>query len=518
MQTFLEFEENDITLPSIFADRLGIEYTSTVSKEHKKGKGQFFTPTAISNFMGNIATEPNSKDISILDPGCGTAILSCSLIEKLIEFDLNSIQLVAYESDITLFNYTEKSLQFLKDWITERGVKFNYILLTSDFIIDMAESMDHHAESFDYIISNPPYFKLSKDDKRVNLLQNLVKGQPNIYSFFLAVSVNLLKRDGELIYIIPRSFASGQYFNSFRDYFFKNINLNFIHLFKSRSETFDRDNVLQETLILKGRKDRCSEVIISTSEGLKDIGHPTHKQYDVNDLIDLNSKAKILHLPTTEYEENVINLFKSWKHNLIDFNIQISTGPVVSFRSREFLFNTYQNSSVFLAPLYWLHNVTKMNIDWPNFISDKSQYINKTEISKKLLTTNKNYVFLRRFSSKDDKSRLIASPYFSRFSDSDLIGIENKLNYIYKINGELLESEAVGISAILNSKVFDTYFRTFNGNVNVSATEIRLMPFPSIDVIREVGSTLISENNFSIEKINTIVDEWLEQNILEINE
>lgn len=518
MQTFLEFDENIITLPSKFADELGIKYTATVSKEHKKGNGQFFTPTAISDFMGSIATEPNSKDISILDPGCGTAILTCSLIEKLIEFDLNSINVIAYETDISLFPYTEKSLQFLKNWLLERGVQFNYILLTSDFIEDMANSMENHIENFDYIISNPPYFKLSKEDKRVKLLQNLVKGQPNIYSFFLAVSVNLLKKDGELIYIVPRSFASGQYFNSFRDYFFKNINLNFIHLFKSRSETFDRDSVLQETLILKGRKDNLKQVIISTSEGIKDIQKSRQKNYDIDELIDLKSKAKILHLPTTEYEENVIQLFRSWKHNLIDFNIQISTGPVVSFRSREFLFDTYQNSTIFLAPLYWLHNVTKMTVEWPIFISDKSQYINKTIVSKKMLTLNKNYVLLRRFSSKDDKSRLIASPYFSKLNETDLIGIENKLNYIYKIGGELSESECVGISALLNSKVFDTYFRTFNGNVNVSATEIRLMTFPNIEIISEFGSELIAENNYSEEKINSIVDQWLEQNILAINE
>lgn len=518
MQTTLEIEKNIDTLPSKYADILGVKYTSIVSKEHKKGKGQFFTPTAISNFMGSIASKPKSKNITILDPGCGTAILTCALVENLIEFELNSIQLVAYETDITLFPYTEQSLQHLKKWTKEKGVKFSYTFLTSDFIEDMANSMENHIETFDYIISNPPYFKLAKDDKRVKLLQNLVKGQPNIYSFFLAVSVNLLKKNGELIYIIPRSFASGQYFNSFRDYFFNNINLNFIHLFKSRSETFDRDSVLQETLILKGNKDNSTEVIISTSEGLKDIQEPLQKTFNISDLIDLKSKAKILHLPTTEYEENVIQLFKSWKNNLIDFGIQISTGPVVSFRSREFLFDAYENTTVFLAPLYWLHNVTKMNADWPNFIANKSQYINKTDVSKKMLTVNKNYVFLRRFSSKDDKSRLIASPYFSRFNNTDYIGIENKLNYIYRLDGELQENEAVGISAILNSKVFDTYFRTFNGNVNVSATEIRLMPFPTIEQIREVGSTLIEQNNFSEEKINSIVDQWLEQNILAVNE
>ena len=70
-------------LPSEFADSLGLQYTATVTKEHKKEEGQFFTPKEISSFMGNIASEPTSKNISILDPGCGTAILTCSLIEKI---------------------------------------------------------------------------------------------------------------------------------------------------------------------------------------------------------------------------------------------------------------------------------------------------------------------------------------------------------------------------------------------------------------------------------------------------
>jgi len=516
MQTIIGNNAN--TLPSQFADLLGIEYASAVSKKHKKVKGQFFTPTRISDFMGSIASKPTSKNITILDPGCGTAILTCSLIEKLVEFELESIELVAYETDFKLFAYTEQSLQNLKNWLKEKKVTFKYTLLASDFIEDMAIALNKHKESFDYIISNPPYFKLSKDDKRVKLLQNLVKGQPNIYSFFMAVSVNLLKKEGELIFIVPRSFASGQYFNSFRDYFFSHINLNFVHLFKSRSKTFDRDSVLQELLILKGNKNNSDNVTISTSEGLKDLQESKQKEFNISEIIDLKSKAKILHLPTTTYEENVMQLFKSWNNNLIDFDIQISTGPVVSFRSRELLFETYQNTTIFLTPLYWLHNVTKMAINWPIFLPKKSQYINMNESSKKILLPNKNYVFLRRFSSKDDKSRLIAAPYFSHYNETNLIGVENKLNYIYKLKGELQENEVVGISALLNSNLFDTYFQTFNGNVNVSATEIRLMPFPPIEIIREVGNRLLAKKDYSQETINDITSQWLAENIELIND
>lgn len=505
-------------LPSHIADLLGLQYTSSVSKEHKKQEGQFFTPRNVAMFMGEIASPPNSKIISILDPGCGTGILSCSLIEYLVEFEIESIELVLYETDNNLLPVTEKVLQNLKSWLRNKNIELNYILKSHDFIEDILNDLNSNNILFDYVISNPPYFKLSKGDKRVKLLQKLFKGQSNIYSAFMAVSANLLKSNGELIFIVPRSFTSGQYFNSFRDYFFKHIHLNFVHLFKSRSKTFDRDNVLQEILILKGSKVFSDRIIISTSEGTRDLENRSERNYEIENVLDLSSIAKIFHLPTTVYEDRVMSIFKSWNKRLIDFNIQISTGPIVSFRSKEYLYAVYENSSVFLTSLFWLQNVTKMNVEWPLFNSNKNQYISVTDISKKSMVPNKNYVFLRRFSSKDDTSRLIAAPYFKETNNVEVIGIENKLNYIYSLDGELQESEIVGIAALLNSELFDTYFRTFNGNINVSATEIRLLSFPAIETIRELGNQLIAINDYSELAINRIINIWVEENIEFVHE
>ena len=60
-------------------------------------------------------------------------------------------------------------------------------------------------KNFDIIISNPPYFKLSKDDKRVIVSQELVNGQPNIYSIFMGIAAKLLSENGELIFITPEA-------------------------------------------------------------------------------------------------------------------------------------------------------------------------------------------------------------------------------------------------------------------------------------------------------------------------
>ena len=126
------------------------------------------------------------------------------------------------------------------------------------------------------------------------------------------------------------------------------------------------------------------------------------------------------------------------------------------------------------------------------------------------LIPNKNYVLLRRFSAKDDKSRLVAAPYFCNFIEAEYIGVENKVNYIYRPKGHLERNEVIGLCALLNSSLFDSYFRIFNGNVNVSATELREIPLPPLETIKEIGNSVILSNDFSVDNANKIVSEQFE--------
>jgi adenine-specific DNA-methyltransferase len=508
--------------PSHYADRLGLTYSSNVTNEHKKDNGQFFTPLAISQFMGNLCSYTKSN-LKILDPGCGVLILSCSLIESLVNNnpEIESIELTAYETDKDLLPYTYRSIDFLKKWINKKNISFNCQLFTDDFVLSNKDCFqvsnslfdEPRNEIFDIVISNPPYFKISKDDRRAVIAKSIVYGQPNIYSVFLMAGAKLLKTNGELIFITPRSFSSGNYFRAFRDTFFKTIRLDTIHLFDSRRDAFNRDNILQETLIMKGTKTNnykfTSAVLLSHSAGTKDLVDPSKKEYPINELIDFNSTEKILHLPTSETEDNIIKLFKSWKGSLHKYSFQISTGPVVSFRATKFLYETFlDRKGLNLVPLYQLHNTSKMYFEWPLFKNSKPQYIEACDESKTLLIPNKNYIFLRRFSAKDDKSRLIATPYFIDIAQSEYIGVENHLNYIYRPKGHLDRNEILGLSALLNSKLFDRYFRTFNGNINVSATELREMPLPPLEDIKEIGDQIIIKNDFSQKAVDEIIQDY----------
>lgn len=515
MTNNINIEPLNQELPSEFADRLGIYYAKQVTSKHKKDNGQFFTPTEIARLMASYCELTNTT-IRILDPGCGTAILTCALIEHLVATrnDIEFIDLVAYETDPDLISFSQKTLAYLKKWLSEKGIRFQYLLHNHDFILDNAKALkeNYSGERFDLIISNPPYFKLAKDDEKTIAAKELVSGQPNIYSIFMGIAAKLLSVNGELVFITPRSFASGNYFKAFRELFFNTVQIDKIHLFVSRKDTFNRDSVLQETVIIKAIREEINpqkNVLVSSSVGIKDIFEPSIKYFNSSELIDLNSKEKILHLPTSDKEESILNLVSSWENVLTDFDIKISTGPVVSFRALEFIQNNYENGTVFLAPLFWLHNVNKMILEWPKQLKEKGQFIRIENGSKSLLLPNKNYILLRRFSTKDDKSRLIAAPYFCNYIKSDFVGVENKVNYIYRKDGHLDRNEVVGLCALLNSELFDTYFQIFNGNVNVSATELREMRFPPLNNIRKIGSKIILSNDYTMYNVNNIVNELI---------
>ncbi|HSH65399.1 MAG TPA: N-6 DNA methylase [Bacteroidia bacterium] len=508
---------NKNTDPLIHADDIGVTYTKSVSQAHKKEQGQFFTPIKIAALMANLPKIRKQNSFKVLDPGCGTGILSIALIRRITEEvkGVEEIYLCCYETDQALVPYTKQSIKVLENWLKNKKIKLKFNLVQKDFVLDNERFFSEGvAGDYDFVISNPPYFKLSRDDKRALIAKRVVSGQPNIYSVFMALSSAMLNEKGQLIFITPRSYTSGNYFKAFREYLLDEVKLDKVHLFVSRKDTFNRDSVLQETVIISASKikkpQRDYTVEIGTSFGLRDIDTPTCKQYHITQLVDFSSNEKILHFPTNDNEEAIIYLFKSWKGSLAEYGIKVSTGPVVAFRSWDYIKDQYQNGKVFLAPLFWLHNVEKMRLTWPVPKPQKGQYILISDASRSLLIPNKDYILLRRFSTKDDKSRLIAAPYFKAFQKAEYIGVENKVNYIYRPGGELETTEVVGLCAVLNSELFDTYFGIFNGNVNVSATELREMAFPPLESIKRIGKRVLDSNDYSMENVNQIVSEAFE--------
>ncbi len=200
MSRNVDIQPHEGELPSQFAERVGNAYATYSVQKEKRDKGQFFTPLAISKFMGSLARTTDSESIRILDPGCGSAILSCSLIEHLVQNNttLKKINLDLYDTDMVLIPYTEIVLEYLSYLLRAKGVQIDLTIHQEDFIlvnhtyISGTNLFNDNIVLYDYIISNPPYFKLAKDDTRTQCCASIVDGQTNIYALFMAICSKML--------------------------------------------------------------------------------------------------------------------------------------------------------------------------------------------------------------------------------------------------------------------------------------------------------------------------------------
>lgn len=506
----------DIT-PSVYSAQLGWHYASNHSSDFKKNYGQYMTPVKVANFMSQLF-KIKRDNIAILDPGAGAGILGCTVLEYLSKLNNppKNIKFVAYEIDKDIILYLRQALDYSKKWLKKKNINLDYQIKPTDFILtnknvfegDTLFTLGDFLEKFDLIISNPPYFKLSKSDKRSKAASKIVHGQPNIYSIFMMISALLLNENGEMVFITPRSFAAGPYFKVFREHFFSVVRPTYIHLFGSRKDAFDKEAILQENIILKAIKDsrfKKSEanVHVSFSQGVKDLRKTIKRSIPLKDIINFESKNKVLRIPVTYKEDKIVKLVHSWKENLHSLGLNISTGPVVAFRASKYITDKDISNGHQYVPLLWMQNIKAMNLKWP-VNSKKQQFIEDSNRTKKLLLQNKNYVLLRRFSAKEEEKRLIAAPLLSDFAKSEKVGLENHLNYIYRPKGNLTLEETLGLAALLNSDLLDKYFRTSNGNTQVSATELKDMPLPSSQMIVELGKYII-KNNFDDKQINALI-------------
>lgn len=482
--------------PVSYAERLSAWYSDQITEQHRRKLGLYFTPASIARYMGALCRNGTGHFVRIADPASGTGILGCAACVTLAEAANapRHIDLICHELDEALRAPLEAALLHLQRWLAARRIRLRYGIEPQDFLIAHADALEagllrSREPMFDAVICNPPYFKLPKSDRRARACSSVVHGQPNIYGLFMAVGAALLREGGRFVFITPRSYASGPYFQRFRELFFRLIRPTDIHVFESRTDAFSE--VLQETVITAGtrltgwdRNARKLRIRLTSSTGAEDIASASTRTLPLSGVLRGDCAHRVLYFPASKDHDRISAFVRNWPGSLGDFGWEVSTGPVVAFRARRFLCDRPVRNSV---PLLWLRNVTAMQVRWP-INTRKSQHLLSCPESQSILVPNRNYVLLRRFSAKEDKRRLTAAPQIASAFASDRIGLENHLNFIHKPGGELTVDEAFGLAALFNSRLLDTYFRISSGNTQVSATELRALRLPDLAAILRIGA------------------------------
>lgn len=502
-----------------FSLKLGEDTLSERTIGHRKQNGQFLTPELVGRFMAK-QLGPVRDGERLLDPSIGSGVLACALIERaIIEGRPMELWIDGYEIDKGLYQVARTALERAAKRAQERGITVHAQVYNRDFIVDCVPSsqpslfqVDNPAKPrnpilYDKIIANPPYFKLNSNDPRVKAVAGQIKGHSNIYTLFMALSARMLAPLGCACFIVPRSFCSGAYFSAFRREFVDLTLPVSVHLFESRHDTFSKDSVLQENVIVAFRRLQDKKVPesafikISSSKNALDLGESIARMVSMRHFIREYKNKLNFRLPTSEFDEQVIEIVDSWPGALQKYGLEVSTGPVVGFRARKSLTNEIAVERDRAVPLLWMNNVRRRKIEWPALKSAKPQGLSLGESAEELSIPVSNYVLLCRFSAKEEPRRLISAPLLKDQFSHKRIGLENHLNYIYKKNGELDDEETIGLSALLNCALLDRYFRISSGNTQVNAMELRALPLPPRKVIRRIG-----ERHRSVEESKKGVD------------
>lgn len=246
---------------------------STKPKIQKNKYGQYFTPNLIANFMIELADI--GLESKILEPSSGTGVFLDLLQKKGFE------NVSAYEIDEDL-------------------AKRHDCTTNANFLSASIES------EFDLVIGNPPYIRWKnleselKDELSTNYLWNKYFNSLCDYSYlFILKSIELLKENGQLIFITPEYWLSTMHSLALRNYMLKNGYFSEIYHF-NETPIFEKATV--STLIFKYIKTKSSKQ--QQIDVVKYYKQTKLTEQIINDIQNKKEAHQIKYFQTPQFKKN----------------------------------------------------------------------------------------------------------------------------------------------------------------------------------------------------------------------
>lgn len=422
-------------------------YLENFTKATRKHKGQFFTSFETASYMASMFSSFTGDEIRILDPGAGTGILSAAVVERLQKNDgLKAIHLTCYETDENVLPILHANILYLQ---SNSDIPLYAEIVKSNFVLDLAEEFaaGKPSNTYDWVIMNPPYKRLPKSEPEGKAMSSICWGSPNLYFLFMALG--MFQCTGEMVCITPRSWTTGSYYRKFRDYILDVGGISQIHMFANRNNVFDMEEVLQETMITKMVKGhQPAYVQVTTSNANFDV--ESKVAYFVSyETILYNGYV----LPVTcKEDEDALLQIRNAKDTFETLGLWIHTGPVVDFREKAFLRDTSADGYV---PVIEQYNIRDGKVVFPS--GKKDRWCDMRRLG--LMLRNQNFLFIKRYTTNEEKKRLQCAPYFaSENEDLSCISAGNKVSFV---TGEKLQDDAflVHLFEVLNSDLYERYYR-----------------------------------------------------------
>lgn len=400
---------------------LSIKYTLNTDKNYLKKFGQFFTLS--SNILLKLIDTEHLDNLDILEPSCGTGIIILECMKKFKNFNLDAIEIDK--------NVYTKTLDLFKQ---HSNVKF----INSDFL-----KYNFDGKKYDLIIGNPPYFELAKDIKMSinDDFKDIVSGRTNIYSLFIYKSIKLLKKNGQLIFIIPKTILSGKYFSKLREYIHK-------HCYILDIIKFDNSNLFKKAL--------QSVIILKLQlRDLIDINNINNEKN--NYILKINKELYFV----KDKEELKIDVETT---TISDLNCIVKTGNIVWNQHKELLSNNKTANTLRVIMASNIKSgklIIKENTD---VLIEKKQYMTINDLNRHLIISGP-YILINRIVGLNPPRLNI---YFEKSNNNESkCFIENHVNFI---KGPL--ENLTRIYNSLNNNFTVKFIKELIGNTQLSQNEL----------------------------------------------
>jgi len=533
------------------------DYLHLLSQEIRKRLGQFATPSVIVKYVLDAIgyrDEANILDARLGDPACGSGIF---LVEA-IRVYLATLR----RAGVPIETWYPRVLSAFAgvdiDPVACLYARFNLSLLLAPAILFWADAHPDAVPpdlpiycldtlrtvatelggprlfsyepsplrlvgSFDFVAGNPPYRKTGRLDRELrDVFHDSLYGHPNAYGLFLHAGLEMLRPGGTLGYIVPRSMLSGLYFKNLRQLIEQRAALREITLIAERKKVFE--SVLQGTMILVVQRQPqmtdpgaplLSPLKTAIARSVADLEtrQMPSAQVDPSQVVRRLNGTSVWFVADTQRTYDVLDKIMG-HHPLLSspaVGCPARTGPIVWNRVKPLL---RPEPGGHALPLVWATDVGRFAFAFGSAGESRLSYLEVTPRTRHLANRGVS-LLVQRVTADEQPHRLVACvPEHFCVEHATGYFVENHLNVIQPLP-DAPPIDLYYLLGILCSDVMEFFFRAMNGNTQVSATELNLMPIPRCDKERQIATLARQLQDTSASATRVLLEQEMNEQVAE---
>ena len=285
----------------------------------------------------------------VLEPSCGSCefvrfLDQTNAVNGILDQTREKTRIDCYELNETIYKNI-KSFPFKSD----------VTIKNEDFL------KANVSTKYDLIIGNPPYYEIKYPSKSSPFFNT---SKINVYLLFILKSLDSLKDNGVLAFVLPRNFLNNNYANKIRKHIVENYKLLWVHVFK-------------KSLYLNTSQETCVIIVQNAKPSNSNCNSKYH--------IVLGEKTVFFN--TEENIKTVRDIMKANPTNLHNLGFKVSVGNVIWNENKKIL----TDDSSFTRLVYntdIVDNQLRMVV-YKN--KDKKNYIDKEGIKDDVIVVNRGH-------------------------------------------------------------------------------------------------------------------------------